>query len=135
MVRASSPDAVAGIERADLRPGLAEARVVGGDGEVAHEMEDVPAADRVARDHGHDRLGQAPDLDLEVEHVEPADAGRVAVAVVPADALVTAGAERLGPLAGEHDHPDRRVVAGQLEARASARRASSAGTRCEPRGG
>ena len=39
----------------------------------------------------------------------------VAVAVVAADALVAAGAERLGALAGEHDHPDRRVVASQLE--------------------
>ena len=39
----------------------------------------------------------------------------VAVAVVAAHALVTARAERLGTLAGEDDHADRRVVAGELE--------------------
>ena len=41
--------------------------------------------------------------------------GRIAVAVVAADALIAARAERLGSLAGEHDDPDRRVVAGNLE--------------------
>ena len=37
------------------------------------------------------------------------------VAVVAADALVAAGAERLGALAGEHDDADLRVVARALE--------------------
>src|SRR3712207_8807538 len=39
---------------------LPEARVVGGDREVADEMEHVAAPDRVARHHRHDRLGQPP---------------------------------------------------------------------------
>ena len=58
----------------------------------------VPAADRVPGDHRDHRLGQPADLHLEVEHVEPADAVVVAVAVVAAHALVAAGAERLGTL-------------------------------------
>ena len=107
--------AEAAVERADPRAGLAEARVVGRDREVAHDVQHVPAADRVTGDHRDDGLGQPPDLDLEVEDVEPADAVVADVAVVAADPLVAAGAERLGPLAGEDDHADRGVVAGALE--------------------
>ena len=78
-------------------------------------MQHVPAADRVARDHRDDRLRQAADLDLEVEHVEPADAVVTHVAVVAADPLVAARAERVRPFAGEHDHADVAVVARPLE--------------------
>src|SRR4029450_8384889 len=80
-----------------------------------HPGQDVPAADGVAGHHGDHRLGQPPDLDLKVEHVEAADAVLVDVAVVAADALVAAGAEGVGALPGEHDHPDGRVSAGELE--------------------
>ena len=63
-------------------------------------MQDLAAADRVAGDRGDHRLRQAPDLDVEVADVEPADAllGDLVVAdvaVVAADPLVAAGAERL----------------------------------------
>ena len=83
-------------------------------------MQHVAAADRVAGDHRDDRLGQAADLDLQVEHVEAADAAlgdRVVadVAVVAADALVAAGAERLRSLAGQDDDADLGVVARLLE--------------------
>ena len=66
--------AEAAVERADARAGLAEARVVGGDRQVADEVQDVAAADRVAGDHRDDRLGQAADLDLQVGDVEAPDA-------------------------------------------------------------
>jgi hypothetical protein len=49
--------AEAAVEAADLRAGLAEAGVVGGDGEVAHDVQDVAAADGPARHHGHDGFG------------------------------------------------------------------------------
>ena len=112
--------AVAAVEAADLRPGLAEAGVVGRDRQVADDVQHVAAADRVAGDHRDDRLRQAADLDLEVEDVEAADAplgdGVVTdVAVVAANSLVAAGAERLGPLAGEDDGTDLGIVARQLE--------------------
>ena len=42
-------DPVAAVERADARPGLSEPGVVGGDREVAADVQDVAAADRVAR--------------------------------------------------------------------------------------
>ncbi len=58
--------AEAAVPGADPRAGLAEARVVGGDRQIAAEMEDVTAADRVARDLGDQRLGQPPHLHLQV---------------------------------------------------------------------
>src|SRR5205807_6320572 len=106
---------VAAVERADLRARLPEPGVVGGDGEVAHDVQDVPAADRVPGDHRHHRLRQPADLDLEVEDVETADAVVADVAVVAADALVAAGAERLRTFAREHDHADGGVAPGPLE--------------------
>ncbi len=78
-------------------------------------MQHVTAADRVAGDHRDHRLRQAADLHLEVEHVQAADALVVAVAVVAAHALVAAGAERIGSLAGEEDDTDLGIVARDLE--------------------
>ena len=69
-------------------------------------MQHVAAADRVAGDHRDHGLGQAADLDLQVEHVEAAGALGVDVAVVAANALVAARAEGLGAGAGEDDHAD-----------------------------
>src|SRR5262249_20869411 len=76
--------AVAPVEAANARACLAKPGVVGSDGEVADDVQDVTAADGVAGDHRDDRLGRAPDLDLEVEDVEAADAAFVAVAIVAA---------------------------------------------------
>ena len=116
------PGAEAAVERPDARTGLTEARVVGRDREVAHHVQHVAAADRVPRDHRDHRLREPADLDLEVEHVEAADAVVADVAVVAADALVATGAERVGPLAGEDDHADVAVVAGLLERVLSSKR-------------
>src|SRR5262249_9756116 len=81
------------------------------------------AADRVPGDHGHDGLGHAADLDVEVGHVEAADrlvrsrlvwirARHIATARA-AHALIAAAAERVGALASEDDHPDILVPARQ----------------------
>src|SRR5581483_8892946 len=107
--------AVPAVEAADARPGLAEARVVGRDRQVADDVQHVAAADRVARDHGDDGLRQAPDLDLEVQHVQAADALGVDVAVVAADPLVAAGAEGLRPGARQDHDADGGIVARRLE--------------------
>src|SRR4029077_15564592 len=80
--------AVPAVEAPDARPGLSELCVVGRDREVADDVEDVAAADRVTGHHRDYRLGHAADLNLQVEHVEPAGARGVDVAVVPAHALV-----------------------------------------------
>ena len=129
--------AEAAVPRAHARPGLPEARVVGGDRQVAHEVQDVAAADRVAGDHRHHRLGQAADLDVQVGDVEAPDApGRRRlghVARVAAHALVAARAEGERALAGEDDHADRGVLAraleggGQLDHRLGAERVADLG--------
>src|SRR5918996_5781250 len=108
--------AVAAVEAPHLRAGLAEAGVVGGDREVADHVQHVPAADRVAGDHGDDRLGRAPHLHVQVGHVKAPDLGAAGhVAGVAAHALVAAGAERERAVAGEDDHADLGVLARALE--------------------
>ena len=90
--------AEAAVERSDLRADLAEAGVVGGDRQVADDVQDMAAADRPAGDHRDDRLRQAAHLHVQVRDVEPADrplrpgllwigTGDVAAAVA-ADALI-----------------------------------------------
>ena len=80
----------------------------------------MTAADRIPGDHRHDRLGQAPDLHVQVGDVKAAHAGLAGgvlgqIAAVAAHALVAARAEGLRALAREHDHADRRVLARALE--------------------
>src|SRR6202043_600376 len=73
-------------------------------------------ADRVAGDHRDHRLGRAADLDVQVGDVEaPHATGLALVAGVAADALIAPRAERVGALAGQHDHADRGVLAGPGE--------------------
>src|SRR3954454_23756581 len=103
-------DAEPGVERADLRADLPEDRVVTSDGEVADDLEDLPATDRVAIDERDDRDRQRPDLALEVEHVQPRKPVAPDVATSVLEPLVAAGAERLVAGAGEERATDRRVV-------------------------
>ena len=118
--------AEATVERADLGAGLPEAGVLGGDREIADDVQDVAAADRIARDHRHHGLGHPADLDVEVGDVKPADlrvaghggrrirTGDVAASLA-ADPLVAARAEGVRTLAGEDDDADGLVLAGALE--------------------
>src|SRR5256885_6318794 len=78
-------------------------------------MEHVAATDGVTGDHGDDRLGEAPDLDLDIQDVEPADALRVDVAVVAANPLVAARAEGFRARAGQYDDTAAGIVARGLE--------------------
>src|SRR3984885_719402 len=108
--------AEAAVPGADPRPRLPEDGVVGGDREVAADVEDVTAADRVTGDHRHHGLRQPPHLHLQVGDVEAAERGALGdVAAVAPDRLVAAGAERLRALAGEDDRADLGVLACQLQ--------------------
>src|SRR5262249_4692877 len=99
----------------DARAGLTEARVVRGDGQVAHDVQHMPAPDRVSGDHGHHRLRQAANLLLHVEDVQPGHAFRVDVSRFAADALVASGAERLFALSGQDDDADVGIIPGHVE--------------------
>ena len=70
--------AEAAVEGAHLRADLAEAGVVGGDRQVADQVQHMPASDRVAGDHRHDRLRQPANLDVQVGDVEAPDTCRPA---------------------------------------------------------
>src|SRR5204862_620146 len=104
------------VERADARAGLPEARVIGGDGQIADHVQHMPAADGVAGHHRHHRLGHAADLLLYIEDVEARDLLlRIDVAALAAHALIAAGAERLRAFAGEDDDADLGIVARHVE--------------------
>ena len=100
--------AEAGVERADARAGLAEARRVGGDREVAQHVQHVSAADRVAVHRGDHRLGDVADHAVQVLDLEQARLRRPVVAGLGALLLVAAGAE--GPVAGAGEAHDADVA-------------------------
>src|SRR6185437_10471189 len=68
------PSAEAAVEGPHLGADLAEARVLGRDRQIADQVQHVSTADRVAGDHRDHRLGQSPDLDVQVGHVKAPDA-------------------------------------------------------------
>ena len=89
------PRAVAAVKRADPWASLSENGVVGGDGEVADYVEHMPAADSETCHHRHYRLGCAAHLNLQVQHIQTADAFLrhfviSEVAVIASDSLVAA---------------------------------------------
>ena len=99
---------------------MAEAGVVGRDGEVTHQVQDVTAPDGVTRDLGNHRLGQSAYLNLEVQDVEtpypPARHVIIAhVAVIAADFLVATRAKGVTPGTGQDDGTHFDVVTGTLE--------------------
>lgn len=95
--------AEATVEAADFGAGLAELGVVRRDGEIAHDMEHMPAADGVAGDHGDDGLRQGADLALDVEDVQARDAVFADVTGVATHFLIAPGAEGEGTFATEDD--------------------------------
>jgi len=116
--------AKAAIEGSHAGADLPEAGVLGGDRQVADDVQDVPAPDRVPRHHRDHRLWHPPDLDVEVGDVEATDgilaagrgvsAGHVAAAGA-AHTLVAARAEGLLALAGEDYDADVGVLASARE--------------------
>ena len=83
-------------------------------------MQDVAPAHGVAGDHRYHRLRRAADLDVQIAHVEAADAllGDLVVADVAGvatDPLVAARAEGLLAGAGENDRADLEIVPGAGE--------------------
>src|SRR5690606_6064307 len=79
---------VAGVEATHLGSGLAKDRVVGGNGEVADDLEHVAPADAVSGHHGDDRLRERPAQPLEAADVEPGGLVVAYVAPAPAPLLV-----------------------------------------------
>ena len=109
------------VEAGDVAVGLLEAGVLGArQGQVAHDVQAVPAARRPPRHDADHDLGHEPDQPLALEDVQAAGASRidrvrrlsfgVLVAVLAADALIAAAAERPSAILR------RRAVAGEQHA-------------------
>src|SRR5579859_3077903 len=106
---------IARIKTADLWPGLAEARVFGGDCQVAHHVQDVSAANGIASDEGDNWLGHLPDEALQFEHVETRYAIVTHVAAVASHALVAARAKCLAACPRKEDHANAGIILGIAE--------------------
>ena len=104
-----------GVERADPRTVLTERRVVGGDGQVTQQVQDVPAADGEPVDRRDHRLGNVADHAVQRVHLEQPALRRPVVARLHPLLLVAAGAERLVARAGEADDADLVADPGPLE--------------------
>ncbi len=94
---------VAAVEARHIGIGLLELAVLAtGDRQVAHHVQAVPAADRPAIHHGDHDLGHEANQPLTLENVQTSEATEIGsagsalvlVAVLAADALITAGAKR-----------------------------------------
>src|SRR5215203_3138656 len=113
------------VEAADPRTDLPELRVVSGDGEVAHHVQDVASADGVPCHHRNDGLGAAPDLDVQIRNVEAPDRlpSRCAtrrvrvleVSGVSSYLLIPTRAESVRPLPRQDDDPRLVIFAGVFE--------------------
>src|SRR6266566_4029801 len=108
----SSP---AGIKTADPGTSLSKPGIIGGNGQIAEQVQHVTAPDGVACDHCYDRLGKIFDDFLQVEGVQ---AGHTIFADVPAmtsNALITSRAECLVARTCKDDYANFRVLAAGIE--------------------
>ena len=83
-------------------------------------MQNVPPANGVAGNAGHDGLGQAANLNLEVQNIEASNtvAGHLVITDVPivaANLLVAPGAEGVRARASQDDCTYRDVITGPFE--------------------
>src|SRR5664280_2332460 len=105
----------AGVERAHLRPRLAEEGVLAGDRHVAEHVQHVAATDGHAIDPGDDGLRDIADQLVQVADLEHAALARAVVAGLGALLDVAAGAEGLLAGAGEDDRLNLPVRPGGAE--------------------
>ena len=94
------PGAVAGVETAHHRADLTEHRAFLGDGDVAHHLQHLPAADGITVDHGYHRFLQALDGFVNFQRRQHASIERGVLKAI----LAPADAEKFIPRAGDHDH-------------------------------
>src|SRR3954470_2716619 len=104
-----------GVEGTHARAGLAEAGVLADDGDVAQNVQHVPAADGQAVDRGDDRLGDVADQLVQVADLEHAALRGAVVARIGTLLDLAAGAERLLAGSDENDRLDASVRPGGPE--------------------
>lgn len=108
---------VTSIEGTDFGAGLSEFGIVGGDGEIAEDVQDMASADSPARDHGDNRLGTGADLPLKIQDIEPFGASFISIPGIATHFDIPTRTKSVGALARENDDPDSRIVASIVEGR------------------
>ena len=93
----------AAVKTADLGSGLAKHGVVGGDAEVAEQMQHLTATHGIARHQSDHHLGQAADDALQIQHVQARQAVLTDVTTVPTHTLITTGTEGIATIGGRAD--------------------------------
>ena len=104
------------IKTAHFRPHLTKDRIVGGDGQVAHDVQHMPPADGVTRNQGHDDFRHRSDEFLYFKHVESRYALTIDITTVTANRLIAASAESIFPVfsgtgPGKKNNPNRLIFA------------------------
>ena len=74
-------------------------------------MQDMPSADGIAVNHRDNRLGQAPDLHLHVEHIQSGHTVRTYISAPALDVHVASGAESQVAGTRKYHHPYVEMVA------------------------
>lgn len=108
---------VTSIEGTDFGAGLSEFGIVGGDGEIAEDVQDMASADSPAGNHCHDGFGTGADLPLKIQDIEAFDAAFISIPRIATHFDIPAGTKSIGALARENDDPDSRIVARIVEGR------------------
>ena len=90
---------------------LTEDGVIRRNRQVGHHVQDMSAADGVARDHCDNGLRAAAHLHLEVQNLQPwRRLGAIIVAAIATDGLVSASAEGVRPVARQDNNAHLHVV-------------------------
>ena len=123
--RLEEQNAETAVEAADPWADLPELRVIGGDGEVAHHVQDVTPAYGVSCHHRDDGFGATPDLDVQIRDVEAPDglSSRSAprrvrifeVSGISPYLLVSSGTESVRSFPRQDDDPCLEVLPGIFE--------------------
>ena len=106
-----------GIKRADLGPGLPEDGVVCRDRQITDEMQNMPAADREACDHGNHRFWKMANLFLQIEDIQARHTVFADITGFPTNALIAAGAKSFPPLPRQDHDTDGGILPANFEGR------------------
>jgi hypothetical protein len=101
------------IKRAHLWASLAEARILSGNSDIAHNVQNVAATNGVTRDHSDDRLVKRADLPLYIQNIGAQSIPGDIAAVT--DLEVGARAEGLRSLPGENNNANRGICTTECE--------------------
>ena len=99
-------ETIATIKRTYPWTRLTKYRVVGSNCQVTHQVQDMSAADSVPGYHCDHWFGAGANLTLEIKNIKVVLSLFILVSRIPSNSLITTGAKRFVPCAGDDDHAD-----------------------------